>query len=109
MLSITCGIIRLEKLANIRKQTRKSRKNNHSLTNWSSYRLAFYIEYKANLAGIKVEYVNPTYTSQKCPNCGHKNHTKDHRYHCTNCGYVGHHDIVGAKNIIYVPVLDGKN
>ena len=46
------GIIRLEKLANIRKQTSKSRKNNHSLSNWSFYRLAQYIEYKANLIGI---------------------------------------------------------
>ncbi|MGX7166764.1 IS200/IS605 family accessory protein TnpB-related protein, partial [Enterococcus villorum] len=43
-------------MANIRKQTRKSRKNNHSLSNWSFYRLASFIEYKANLVGIKVEY-----------------------------------------------------
>ncbi|MBO0462696.1 transposase [Enterococcus sp. DIV1298c] len=103
------GMIRLEKLANIRKQTRKSRKNNHSLSNWSFYRLASYIEYKAYLVGIKVEYVHPAYTSQRCPDCGHKHHAKDRRYHCTNCGYVGHRDVVGAKNIIYAPVLDGKS
>lgn len=103
------GIIRLEKLANIRKQTRKSRKNNHSLSNWSFYRLASFIEYKANLVGIKVEYVNPAYTSQRCPNCGHQHHAKDRRYYCSDCGYIGHRDIVGAKNIIYAPVLDGKN
>ena len=103
------GIIRLEKLANIRKQTRKSRKNNHSLSNWSFYRLASYIEYKAKLVGIKVEYVNPAYTSQRCPNCGHINHAKDRKYDCHNCQYNGHRDIVGAKNIIYAPVLDGNS
>lgn len=103
------GTIRLEKLANIRKQTRKSRKNNHSLSNWSFYRLASFIEYKANLVGIKVEYVNPAYTSQRCPNCGHINHAKDRKYDCSNCRYNSHRDIVGAKNIIYAPVLDGNS
>ncbi|MEQ2561487.1 transposase [Sutterella wadsworthensis] len=103
------GIIRLEKLTNIRKQTRKSRKNNHSLSNWSFYRLSSYIEYKANLVGIKVEYVSPAYTSQRCPNCGYINHAKDRKYDCSNCQYIGHRDIVGAKNIIYAPVLDGNS
>ncbi|WP_314576429.1 RNA-guided endonuclease TnpB family protein [Enterococcus gilvus] len=103
------GIIRLEKLANIRKQTRKSREKNHSLSNWSFYRLASFIEYKANLVGIKVEYVNPAYTSQRCPNCGHQHHAKDRRYSCSDCGYIGHRYIVSAKNIIYAPVLDGKS
>lgn len=103
------GIIRLEKLTHIRKKTRKSRKNNRSLSNWSFYRLASYIEYKANLVGIKVEYVNPAYTSQRCPTCGHNNHAKDRNYNCSNCQYTGHRDIVGAKNIIYAPVLDGNS
>ncbi|UXV34879.1 transposase [Staphylococcus sp. IVB6181] len=103
------GIIKLEKLANIRKQTSKSRKNNHSLSNWSFYRLTKYIEYKANLAGIKVEYVDPKYTSQQCPKCGHKNKAKDREYKCCNCGYKSHRDIVGAENIIHAPVLDGNS
>lgn len=103
------GIIRLEKLANIRKQTSKSRKNNHSLSNWSFYRLAMYIEYKANLVGIKVEYVNPSYTSQRCPECSEKNKAKDRKYKCSNCGHTDHRDIVGAKNIKNAPVLDGSS
>lgn len=63
------------------KQTSKSRKNNHSLSNWSFYRLAQYIEYKA----------------------------KDRQYKCSNCGHTDHRDIVGAKNIIHAPVLDGHS
>lgn len=103
------GIIRLEQLANIRKTTRTSRKNNHSIHNWSFYRLAQYIEYKANLAGIKVEYVNPAYTSQKCPQCNERNKAKDRRYTCSNCGYECHRDLVGASNIMYAPVLSGNS
>ena len=103
------GVIRLEKLANIRKQTSKSRKNNHSLSNWSFYRLAQYIEYKANLLGIKVEYVDPKYTSQQCPKCSGRNKAKDRQYKCSNCGHTDHRDIVGAKNIINAPVLDGNS
>lgn len=40
--------IKLENIQGIRNQTRKSRKNEHNLHSWSFYRLAQYIEYKAN-------------------------------------------------------------
>ena len=92
------SVIKLERLTNIRSTTRKSRKNNHSLHTWSFYRLAQHIEYKAKLAGIKVEYVNPAYTSQKCPVCGHIHHANDRHYTC-KCGYRTHRDLLGAINI----------
>ena len=91
-------VIRLERLSNIRSTTRTSRKNNHSLHNWSFYRLTQYIEYKARRAGIAVEYVNPAYTSQKCPICGRMHHAKDRNYAC-NCGFHTHRDLLGAINI----------
>jgi len=92
------SVIKLEQLANIRSATRTSRKNNHSLHTWSFYRLAMYIEYKAKLAGIKVLYVNPAYTSQRCPKCGHVHHADDRHYRC-RCGYHTHRDLLGAINI----------
>lgn len=91
-------VIKLEQLENIRSATRTSRKNNHSLHTWSFYRLAQYIEYKAKLAGIEVEYVNPAYTSQRCPQCGNIHHAKDRKYIC-KCGYHTHRDLLGAINI----------
>ena len=90
--------IKLECLSNIRSTTRTSRKNNHSLHTWSFYRLAQYIEYKARIAGIKVEYVDPAYTSQKCPVCGHIHHANDRDYTC-KCGFHIHRDLLGAMNI----------
>lgn len=90
--------IKLEQLQNIRSTTRTSRKNNHSLHNWSFYRLAQYITYKAKLAGIEVLYVNPAYTSQRCPVCGDVHHANDRNYVC-KCGYHIHRDVLGAINI----------
>lgn len=90
--------IKLECLANIRSTARTSRKNNHSLHNWSFYRLAQFIEYKAKLAGITVEYVNPAYTSQTCPVCSHVHHANDRNYVC-KCGFHIHRDVLGAMNI----------
>ena len=91
-------VIKLERLQNIRSTTRKSRKNDKSLHTWSFYRLSQFIEYKAKLAGITVEYVNPAYTSQTCPVCGNVHHADDRKYSCL-CGFRGHRDLVGAMNI----------
>lgn len=91
-------VIKLERLENIRSTTRTSCKNNPSLHTWSFYRLAQYIEYKAKLVGIEVEYVDPAYTSQKCPQCGNIHHAKDRKY-IYKCGYHTHRDLLGAINI----------
>jgi len=107
-------IIRLEKLANISKATRTSRKNNQNLHSWAFYRMQKYIEYKASLVGIKVDYVDPHNTSKMCPCCGKLNKTKTRNYKC-KCGYQGHRDRVGALNIRNsfnfknVPELYGKS
>lgn len=90
--------IKLEQLSNIRSTTRTSRKNNHSLHSWSFYRLTQFIEYKAKRVGIVVEYVNPAYTSQRCPVCGNEHHAKDRNYTC-KCGFHTHRDLLGAMNI----------
>lgn len=102
------SVIRLEQLANIRQTTRTSRKNEKNLHIWSFYRLSQFIEYKANLEGMKVEYVNPAYTSQTCPECSEKNKAQDRKYKC-KCGFEKHRDIIGAMNIRYAPVIDGKS
>lgn len=103
------AVIRLEELAKIRQTTRTSRKNEKNLHTWSFYRLTHYIEYKANLAGIKVEYVDPAYTSQTCPQCSKRNKAKDRKYKCLECGFEKHRDLVGALNILNAPVINGNS
>ncbi|MEI3614852.1 RNA-guided endonuclease InsQ/TnpB family protein [Pseudogracilibacillus sp. SO30301A] len=102
------SVIRVEQLANIRQTAKTSRKNEKNLHTWSFYRLSQFIEYKANLAGIKVEYVDPAYTSQTCPKCAGKNQAQDRKYKC-KCGFEKHRDIIGAMNIRYAPVVDGNS
>lgn len=101
-------VIKLEQLQNIHSTTRTSRKNNHSLHTWSFYRLAQFIEYKAKLAGIKVEHVNPAYTSQKCPVCGSVHHANGRNYTCS-CGFHIHRDLLGAMNICNSTEYVGDN
>jgi putative transposase len=102
------SVIRLEQIANIRQTARTSRKNEKNLHSWSFYRLSKFIKYKANLVGIKVEYVNPAYISQTCPKCSERNKAQDRKYRC-QCGFETHRDRVGAMNIRYAPVIDGNS
>jgi len=103
------GVIRLEQLAGIRQRTRqrtartsrgvKARRNNRMIATWPFNQLTVFIAYKAERVGIKVEQVDPAYTSQTCPACCARNKATDRRYICAQCGWVGHRDAVGAINI----------
>ena len=77
------GTIKVESLAGIRKGTTrtsrgaKARKNNRMKNSWSFYQLSMFIAYKAERLGIKVEQVDPAYTSQQCPACSARNQAQD--------------------------------
>lgn len=92
--------IKLETLTGIRQSTKQSRKNAKNIHTWSFYRLQEFIKYKAKLAGITVVEINPAYTSQRCPVCGNLHKTNTRKYVCPKCHFVGHRDIVGARNIL---------
>ena len=75
----------LEDLTGIRNATeRVHRKNRYLSVSWAFYDLRMKIEYKAMLHEDMVIAVDPAYTSQTCPICGHidkdnrdkKNHTE---------------------------------
>lgn len=99
------GTIKIESLHGIRKGTTrtsrgaKARKNNRMKNSWSFYQLSQFIAYKAERLGIRIERVDPAYTSQECPACGARNKAQDRTYVCADCGWHGHRDSVGALNI----------
>ena len=94
------GTYVLEDLKGIRKH-RRGRKLNSWLSNWAYYQFEQQLQYKCDLTGIRVIFVDPRYTSQKCSLCGtiDKNSRKKSKFVCTSCGHREHADINAAKNI----------
>ncbi len=98
------GLIILEDLGGIRGATEKVRKRDRYLSvSWSFFDLRQKIEYKAQLAGIKSIAVDPKYTSQCCPKCGHTDRynrdKKRHTFKCRMCGYQSNDDRTAAMNL----------
>ena len=94
----------LEDLTDIRNVTEKVKvKNRYVSVLWSYYDLEQKLIYKAMKHNDKVIKVNPAYTSQACPVCGHteqmNRNKKLHFFCCRNCNYKSNDDRIGAMNL----------
>ena len=94
----------LEDLSGIRNATERVRvKDRYVFVSWSFYDLEQKLMYKAKQNQSTVIKVNPAYTSQCCPVCGHiekANRNKNiHLFTCKNCGYKSNDDRIGAMNL----------
>ena len=71
------------------------------LSAWSYSDLEFKLIYKCQRNGIRVEFVDARYTSQKCSVCKtiDKASRKGNRYVCRHCGNSMHADVNAAINI----------
>jgi transposase len=92
----------LEDLKHIRSRTtvRKSDRAKHS--GWSLFQLQSFIEYKAKIAGIHVQYIDPRSTSRTCSACGHAekaNRKTQSHFQCVLCEHTDNADINAAVNI----------
>lgn len=96
--------IALEDLQGIRERAKRTVTKRHRrvLHSWSFLQLRAFIAYKAALAGVRVVYVNPAYTSQTCSQCGHCEQANRHtqsQFLCRSCGFFAHADVNAAVNI----------
>ena len=94
----------LEDLTGIRSATEKVKvKDRYVSVSWSYYDLEQKLSYKALKHHQLVRRVNPAYTSQTCPKCGHterdNRNKKTHLFCCRNCGYKSNDDRIGAMNL----------
>ncbi|MGC5327033.1 RNA-guided endonuclease InsQ/TnpB family protein [Brevibacillus sp. SYSU BS000544] len=94
----------IEDLSGIRQATERVRvQDRYQTVSWAFYQLRQMLEYKALLHGSKVIAVDPKYTSQTCPKCGHTNRAnrnkKKHTFCCKNCSYQSNDDRIGAINL----------
>jgi putative transposase len=121
VISHPTSLIGLEQLADIRERTKrrkrrrkkngqgtervspKARKANRVYSQWSFAQLQAMIAYKAVLSGSMAIKVDANDTSKACPKCGYssdKNRPlRGLLFHCQNCHYELHADLVGARNI----------
>jgi len=94
----------LEDLTGIRNVTERVKtKKRYVSVSWSFYDLEQKLIYKAKQNQSSVIKVDPRYTSQCCPACGHteksNRNKKIHLFTCKNCGYTSNDDRIGAMNL----------
>lgn len=94
----------LEDLSGVRNATERVRtKDRYVSVSWSFYDLEQKLAYKAKQNQSTVIKVDPRYTSQCCPVCGHieksNRNKKIHLFTCKNCGYKSNDDRIGAMNL----------
>jgi IS605 OrfB family transposase len=90
-------ILRLENIKYLRYKTKYSRYLSH-FTYTEIYRK---LEDLCKTNGCSVEYTNPTYTSQRCSNCGwvRSSNRKGKHFQCEACKYECDSDYNAACNI----------
>lgn len=85
------------------KNSNLSKRMNRLLSKFGKGEITKKLDAIAEELGIRITYINPAYTSQTCPRpaCGYpaKNNRNNETFHCQMCGFKGHADVVGAKNI----------
>lgn len=99
----------LEDLTGIRRVTERVKtKDRYVSVSWSFYDLEQKLIYKAKQNQSTVIKVDPRYTSQCCPVCGHieksNRNKKIHLFTCKNCGYESNDDRIGAMNLYHMGI-----
>jgi len=94
----------VEDLTGIRGATeRVRRRDRYTSVSWAFFQLRQMLEYKAALYQARTVAVDPRYTSQTCPKCGHvargNRDKRRHRFACEQCHYRSNDDRIGAMNL----------
>jgi IS605 OrfB family transposase len=95
--------IAVEDLTGIRERvTARGSDARNRLSGWSFGQLDAFLAYKAQLAGVAVETIDPRNTSRTCAECGHcerSNRKSQDQFRCQTCGHEAHADVNAARNI----------
>ncbi|WP_329126163.1 RNA-guided endonuclease InsQ/TnpB family protein [Streptomyces sp. NBC_01465] len=94
--------IAVEQLDGFRDRVRLRRDQRGTLSSWPFHQLEQHLAYKARQAGVAFVEVDPAYTSQRCPRCGHTekaNRPTRDEFRCRRCGLAGPADVVAGVNV----------
>jgi putative transposase len=100
-------VLVLENLKNLRKSasrklgTSKGRMLNYIINSIPYSMFQHLLKYKCLDLGIKVEFINPSYTSKTCSRCKSRNtlRPKQDQFICLDCGFKLNADLNGSRNI----------
>ena len=90
--------LRMEDLTHIRDHIKAGTRVRARLHRWAFRQLQDFVRYKAEAVGLRVEFVEPAYTSQTCNVCGGFGKRVKHRFACS-CGNLAHSDVNASRNI----------
>lgn len=95
-------MIVLEDLKSIRQNSRLRKEQRKQLHKWNFFQFQQYLIYKAEAKGIRVEYVDSRYTSQKCSVCGYtsrSNRPSQSVFKCKHCSFSLNADLNASRNV----------
>ncbi len=75
------------------------RHHNLRLRQWRRTHLVSCLRDKAERAGVSIKMVDERGSSSTCPRCGTRSKPSGRTFSCRRCNYLGHRDLVGARNI----------
>jgi IS605 OrfB family transposase len=90
--------LRMEDLTHIRAHIQAGIRVRTRLHRWAFRQLQEFVQYKAEAVGLRVDYVEPAYTSQTCNVCGGLGKRVKHRFACA-CGNLANSDVNASRNI----------
>ena len=95
-------VVVFEDLSNIREASLKKGKDlREKVCRWPYGSMQFKAGYKLAEKGIDTTIIDPAYTSQTCPRCGHiaKGNRNGLQFQCNLCDYKGDADLNASENI----------
>ena len=105
----TLSGIALENLTGIRERVTGYRELRASIGKWAFFEIASFIQYKAQMLGVPVYFVDPRNTSKQCSKCGfidRDNRKTQSEFFCLKCGHKENADVNAAKNIAQRAVVN---
>ena len=91
-----------EDLTHIRERTRFRKQQRARMSGWAFFQLRAFVTYKAILAGVVLQMVDPRGTSRTCNACGYEaksNRKSQAEFACGQCGHAENADVNAARNI----------
>ena len=89
--------LKLENLGGLR----RGRRTRRALSHWTYTEIQGKLEQTCEKLGVQVEYISPTYTSQRCSSCGWVRRSNRNRtsFQCGKCNFALDADLNASRNI----------